>query len=189
MQGGEMSKKLFEKFSNYYDVNEWTPESGFDNPLDFYIHETTKRDLKFTALEAENASLQKQLNIAAKIKGDNKEEFDWAILTQIDELETENASLSQRVSQFDKVIRSICTELNLCYGGVDFDEGEIVQQISSLQKQVEDLQCCGNCINVGTYHAIMDIDFAGLSCKNLDYNNLCGDWQSDNMKKGERNGT
>ena len=44
----DVNNNLYEKFFNYYDVNKWTPKSGFENPLDFYIHETTKRDLKIT---------------------------------------------------------------------------------------------------------------------------------------------
>lgn len=37
---------LYSAFSKYYDVNRWSPESGFKCPLEFYIHETWKRDRK-----------------------------------------------------------------------------------------------------------------------------------------------
>jgi hypothetical protein len=39
-----VNEVLFEKFSRYYSVNKWTPASGFADPLDYYIHEPTKRD-------------------------------------------------------------------------------------------------------------------------------------------------
>jgi hypothetical protein len=40
----ELKEGLFEKFSECYEVNKWTPESGFDSQLDFYIHESWKRE-------------------------------------------------------------------------------------------------------------------------------------------------
>jgi hypothetical protein len=62
-------------------------------------------------------------------------------------VEKENAALrkqaenlSQKVTEFDKVIREVCTELHLCYGGVDFDEGEIVQAVIALKATVGSLK-------------------------------------------------
>ncbi len=42
--------------------------------------------------------------------------------------------LQERVNQFDRVLRGICTELNITYAGVDLDEGEIIDAIKKLKK-------------------------------------------------------
>ena len=55
-------------------------------------------------------------------------------------LQQENENLNSRVSKFDKVIREICTTLHLCYGGVDFDNGEIVKSIMELKNDISDYE-------------------------------------------------
>jgi len=55
------NKILFEKFSEYFAVNEWTPESGFENQLDFYIHESWKREPVASNLKKQIADPQKQI--------------------------------------------------------------------------------------------------------------------------------
>jgi len=57
----ELEGNLYKKFSECYEVNKWTPESGFENQLDFYIHESWKREPVVAHLKAENASLKSQV--------------------------------------------------------------------------------------------------------------------------------
>jgi hypothetical protein len=46
----DQNDHLYERFSRCYQVNKWEGiKSGFDNPLDFYIHEIWKRDAKVAA--------------------------------------------------------------------------------------------------------------------------------------------
>ncbi len=52
---------LYVSFMTYYELNRWTPESGFEKPIDFYIHEIWKRNPRVAALEAENAALKSQV--------------------------------------------------------------------------------------------------------------------------------
>jgi predicted nuclease with TOPRIM domain len=54
----ELKEGLFEKFSQYYEVNEYFPDNGFDNPLDFYIHETWKRKPKVAELSKQVEDLK-----------------------------------------------------------------------------------------------------------------------------------
>jgi hypothetical protein len=101
----ELKEGLFEKFSECYEVNKWTPESGFDSQLDFYIHESWKRE----------------------------------------------------------------------------------PVVDKLRKQVEDLKCCGNCINY-----IYDMEEDHHYCnKNIFHGKrhagICSNnWQSDTMTSEER---
>lgn len=49
--------------------------------------------------------------------------------------ESKNSLKDERIKQYDKVLRAICTELGMTYGGVDVDSGEIVENIKLLIKQ------------------------------------------------------
>lgn len=49
---------LLEKFTEYFEVNEWTPESGFSDPLNFYIHEVWKRNPVVTELKKQVENLK-----------------------------------------------------------------------------------------------------------------------------------
>jgi len=42
-------------------------------------------------------------------------------------------NLRDRIHQFDKVVRSICEELEMDYAGVDCDDGSIVMEIRRLK--------------------------------------------------------
>lgn len=44
-------------------------------------------------------------------------------------------ALRKRIHKFDKVVRDICTVLNICYAGVDVDKGEIVNEIRKLKEK------------------------------------------------------
>lgn len=45
----------------------------------------------------------------------------------------EGSVAQDRINQFDNIVRSICTELDIVYAGVDLDEGEIVDAIKKLK--------------------------------------------------------
>lgn len=45
-----------------------------------------------------------------------------------------NEKLLQHIRCFDDVVRAVCTELDMCYAGVDVDSGEIVAAIKKLKQ-------------------------------------------------------
>lgn len=45
----------------------------------------------------------------------------------------------------------------------------------------ENLKCCGNCSNLGTFHAV-----SGIVCKYVKENRCCKGWQPDQMTKEKR---
>ena len=44
-----------------------------------------------------------------------------------------NDALKTRITQFDNVIRNVCTELGITYAGVDIDNNEIIEAIKNLK--------------------------------------------------------
>lgn len=55
------NQHLFEKFSQWFEVNKWTEASGFKDPLEFYIHELWKRDPAVMALNARIEELENKM--------------------------------------------------------------------------------------------------------------------------------
>lgn len=44
--------------------------------------------------------------------------------------------LTSRITEFDNIIRSVCTELGIIYAGVDIDNSEIIEAIKALKGNV-----------------------------------------------------
>jgi hypothetical protein len=83
---------LFTLFSNYFEVNKWDKAtSGFDNPLEFYIHETGKRDATVISLTGRVEELEKKLNDTEKALA----YYQAGKIQKIEELEKEVERLEQ----------------------------------------------------------------------------------------------
>lgn len=54
---------------------------------------------------------------------------------------------------------------------------EMNKKIAELEKQVEDLKCCGNCKNYKS---------GGACIENNHWNEVCNNWQSDGLTRSER---
>ena len=72
-----------------------------------------QQQLKFSAQiicnqQVENERLQQQLNVVVKIKGDNKDEFDWNVLDEIHNVRAENERLIEALKYY--------ADLSMYYG-------------------------------------------------------------------------
>ena len=93
-----------------------------------------------------------------------------ALEAKVKELEGERHTLVQ-----DYGLLKIDNDFNKTY----LNSAE--ELIAELQKQVEDLKCCGNCGHYTTYCTI------GANGMNTRWNDCCKThWQSDNLTKQER---
>jgi hypothetical protein len=88
----------------------------------------------FKNLNEEIEYLSKMISATREDKGQLR-----AIGTRLIELSGTTETITKgnvaqdRINQFDKVIRNICTELDITYAGVDIDDGEIIEAIKQLQ--------------------------------------------------------
>jgi len=54
---------------------------------------------------------------------------------RLDKVLADNQKLVQQIRMFDSLVRAACTELNVCYCGVDNMSGEVVSAIKQLKTQ------------------------------------------------------
>jgi len=93
----ELKEGLFEKFSECYEVNKWTPESGFDSQLDFYIHESWKREPVVDKLRKQVENLECCGNCRLDRTPDCPKKDEWTVgCERCDNWQSDNMTKEER---------------------------------------------------------------------------------------------
>ena len=85
--------------------------------------------------------------------------------------------IRERFANLENRLENVSKECEVCP-----DKKDLRQQVINLEKQVESLKCCGNCIHKDTTKLMM-CEHTGLGRA---VNQLCNYWQPDGLTKEER---